>query len=125
MANNNQSAINLQQQQDLMQVAALMFPSLFMAQQSNNQGSLLAHQSFIQNLQVQQQQQQFSEQTKLLENLVSQNQTYQNSNDWLKILNEQSNNNPSSGSTNGASNHRQATIIQNNKVNSLFYTCNL
>ena len=52
----NQSIVNYQQQQDLMQVAALMFPSLFMAQQSNNQ-VLNSNQtsSFIQSLHTQQQ----------------------------------------------------------------------
>lgn len=118
-----------------MQVAALMFPSLFMAQHStsnnNQQGSsssLLAQQSFLQNLQVQQQIN--DQQLKLFESLGASQSNNHQSSDWPKILNGQaktnnvttSTTNKSSHNSNGSgSNYRQATIIQNNKVSMNLY----
>lgn len=115
----NQSIVNYQQQQDLMQVAALMFPSLFMAQQSNNQvlnnntntNSILSQTSFIQSLQnqqqsfqqQQQQQQNNDQQTKLLASLMQQQALgQQSSNDWLKLINQQTNHKNDKVQTNGS-----------------------
>lgn len=100
---NNQSSLNNQQQQDLMQAAALMFPSLFMAHQANqvfnNSSTNLQQQqqSLLQNFQsqqnLQQQQSYQSSQNKLLASLIQQQNLAQqnNSNDFLKLLNIQSN----------------------------------
>lgn len=105
--NLNQSGINQQQQQDLMQAAALMFPSLFMAQQFtssplNTQSAQQNQHVLLQTLQRQQQtssscqlnqQQQQTEQTnKILASLIQQQSINQMAtNDWLQLLNNQAN----------------------------------
>jgi len=102
---NQQSAINYQQQHDLMQVAALMFPSLFMAQQSTSSQPNFQQQQQQQHtnidlqqsglLQLQQQHQQTDQTNKLLASLIQQqtlNQT--NTNNWLQLLNDHANSSP-------------------------------
>jgi len=98
---NQQSAINYQQQHDLMQVAALMFPSLFMAQQSTSAQPNFQQQQQQQqhtNLDLQQagllqlQQQQTDQTNKLLASLIQQQTLNQaNTNNWLQLLNDHAN----------------------------------
>ncbi len=120
--NHQQSAINYQQQHDLMQVAALMFPSLFMAHQTTSasiqpQTSNNIQQANYMQLQQQQQQQHTDQTNKLLATLIQQqtglNQQAANNN-WLSLLSEPTDN---QNNTQKPENNGLKTKTLNNRIN--------